>query len=52
MWILLFYFGQTAEKINNSVLRELKKENRTLPIFRCSNLEEAVKEAQKQARPR
>lgn len=47
----LILLGQTAEKINNSVLRELKKENTQLHITKCTSLEEAVLEAKKQAKP-
>lgn len=41
----LILLGQTAEKIHRAVERELKSENRSLPIYRCQTLEEAVQQA-------
>ena len=48
----LILLGQTAEKIQNSVRRELEEEGKTLPITRCTSLEEAVNVAKAQAKPR
>ncbi len=47
----LILLGQTAEKIEKSVERELKRTKKSLPIFRCQNLEEAVQEARNIAKP-
>ena len=48
----LILLGQTAEKINNSVLRELEAEEKELSIVRCTSLEEAVNIAKSVAKPR
>ena len=47
----LILLGQTAEKIEKSVERELKRTKKSLPIFRCQNLKEAVQEARNIAKP-
>ena len=47
----LILLGQTAEKIYNSVIRELATEQKDLPITRCNSLEEAVKIAKSVAKP-
>ena len=48
----LILLGQTAEKINASVKRELEKQGKTMPIYRCLELEEAVNLARKLAKKR
>ena len=45
----LILLGQTAEKINNCVKRELEASNKELPIYRVLSLEEAVKVAKEVA---
>jgi len=47
----LILLGQTAEKINNCVKRELESSGKTLPIYRVLSLEEAVKVAKDVAEP-
>lgn len=46
----LILLGQTSEKINNAVKRQLEKEDKQLPIYRCNSLEEAVRTAKKVAK--
>lgn len=41
----LILMGQTAEKIKNSVKKELKNESKKLEIIECKTLEEAVQRA-------
>lgn len=41
----LILIGQTSEKIYKSVERQLKVENKILPIYRCQSLQEAVQQA-------
>ena len=48
----LIILGQTAEKIQNSVLRELEAQGKELPIIRCTSLDEAVYAAKKVAKSR
>ena len=43
----LVLLGQTADKIDKAVTDELKKQNKTMPIARCTSLEEAITEADK-----
>ena len=38
----LVLMGATADKIEKAVVKQLKKENKVIPIYRCSSLEEAV----------
>ena len=45
----LVLIGQTANKIENAVLDELKKSNKTLGIHKCISLESAVNKAKKLA---
>jgi UDP-N-acetylmuramoylalanine--D-glutamate ligase len=47
----LILLGQTAEKIDKAVRRQLEKENKTLPIYRCNSLEETIRIAKEQAKP-
>ena len=46
----LILMGATASKIQEAVERELKIQNKTLPIYKCSTLEEVVKKAKSVAR--
>ena len=46
----LILLGQTSEKIYKAVERELKSENKTLPIYKCQTLEEAVQRAKNLAK--
>ena len=48
----LILLGQTADKIQNIVLRELHEEGKVLPIYRCKTLKEATICAKKCAKPR
>ena len=41
----LILMGDTAEKINTAVKDELEKQSKTMPIYRCSTLEEVAKKA-------
>ena len=45
----LILVGQTSEKIQNAVLNEANKEGKTIPIYRCSTLEETIKKAKEVA---
>lgn len=42
--------GATADKIEKAVKDELLKEGKTLPIYRCLNLQEVVNKAKEVAR--
>lgn len=46
----LILLGQTAEKIHCAVKRELDRQGKTMPIYRCLELEEAVNLARKIAK--
>ena len=46
----LILLGQTAEKIHCAVKRELDRQGKTMPIYRCLELEEAVNLARKTAK--
>ena len=46
----LILIGQTAGKIFDCVKAELEKENKTLDIYMCDNLEDTVKLAKKSAK--
>ena len=46
----LILLGQTAEKIEKATKRELNKQNKDLPIYRCSSLEECIEVAKKVAK--
>ncbi len=46
----LILIGQTSEKINNAVIRQLEKEDKELPIYRCQTLQEAVSTAKEVAK--
>ena len=48
----LILLGQTAEKIHCAVKRELDRQGKTMPIYRCLELEEAVNLARKTAKER
>ena len=48
----LIVMGETAEKIKNAVIRELKRQNKTLEIIKVANVEEAVKKAKEKAKPK
>ncbi len=48
----LIVMGETAEKIKNAVIRELKRQNKTLDIIKVANVEEAVKKAKEKAKPK
>lgn len=48
----LILLGQTAEKIHCAVKRELDRQGKTMPIYRCLELEEAVNLARKTAKSR
>ncbi len=41
----LILLGQTSDKIEKAVKDELKKNKKELPIYRCSNLKQAVEKA-------
>ena len=45
----LILIGATAEKIKDAVTSELEKEGKTMPIYRCSTLEEVAKKAKEVA---
>ena len=46
----LILMGDTAEKINEAVKNELEKQSKTMPIYRCSTLEEVAKKAKEIAK--
>ena len=46
----LILMGATADKIEKAVKDELLKEGKTLPIYRCSSLQEVVNKAKEVAR--
>lgn len=46
----LILLGQTAEKIHCAVKRELEREGKTIPIYRCLEIAEAVNLARKTAK--
>lgn len=47
----LVLMGATADKINDAVTAELQKQNKEMPIVRCSTLEETIEAANKLAKP-
>ena len=48
----LILLGQTSGKIFDSVKEELEKQNKSLDIYMCNNLEESVNLAKKLAKPK
>ena len=47
----LILMGQTSGKIFDAVKKELENQNKELPIYMCSNLEETIKLAKKVTKP-
>ncbi len=47
----LILMGATADKIENAVREQLKKDKKDLPIYRCNTLEECVNKANEVATP-
>ncbi len=41
----LILMGDTAEKIDTAVRNELERQSKTMPIYKCSTLEEVIKKA-------
>ena len=47
----LILMGATADKIEAAVTEEMKKNNKTVGIHRCSSLEEVVRKADEISKP-